>query len=56
MTELLTLLGAALALTACLFPSLLSVGIALVPRPLRSTAMVLVAGAVLVIGVNAAAV
>jgi len=55
MTELLTLLGAALTLTACLFPSLLSVGTALVPRRLMTSFTVVVAGAVLVFGVNAVA-
>lgn len=55
MTELLALLGAALTLTACLFPSLLSVGSALVPGRLKPTSMVVVAGTLPVFGVNATA-
>jgi hypothetical protein len=55
MIELLTFISAGFLLISCVFPSLISLSVEVIPRSLKSASFFLTLGAVVIFGSNAVA-
>ncbi len=55
MIELLTFIGAGLLLISCTFPSLISLGVEVIPTSLKSPSFLMTFGAMVILGSNALA-